>query len=209
MQLTPASFTELTLQDCGTELSYTAKEYLGTVISAAQRLDRLIHDVLTLSRVSMQALELTTVKIERLVESILRERPDFRHPSADVEIQPPLPSVRGHDTLLTQVFTNLVENAVKFVKPGTKPKIRVWSEPAGDVVKLWVEDNGIGIEPQEQGKIFELFGRNNRAKDYEGTGIGLAIVRKAVERLGGRVGVLSEPGLGSRFWVELPLAKEV
>lgn len=203
------SFGEITLQDCGAELSHAAKEYLRNIVSAAQRLDRLIHDVLTLSRLSMQPLELTTVNIEELIVGIVRERPDFQAPSAEVQIQRPIPVVRGHHTLLTQVFANLLENAVKFVKPATKPQVRVRSEPAGDKVRVWIEDNGIGIDPQAQEQVFKLFGRNNRAKDYEGTGIGLAIVRKAVERMGGEVGVLSQVGIGSRFWVDLSPAAAV
>lgn len=198
-------FAEVTLQDCGAELSHAGKGYLGNIIGSAQRLDRLIRDVLTLSRLSMQPLELTTVNIEELIMGIVHERPEFQAPSADVQIQGPIPAVRGQHTLLTQVFANLLENAAKFVKPGTKPQIRVWSEPAGDKVRVWIEDKGIGIDPQAKEQVFKLFGRNNRAKHYEGTGIGLAIVRKAVERLGGEVGVLSEPGIGSRFWVDLSL----
>jgi signal transduction histidine kinase len=94
-------------------------------------------------------------------------------------------------------------NAVKFVERGVKPRVRVYSQAMTDRVRLWVEDNGIGIEPGAQEKVFELFERGPRRTEYEGTGIGLAIVQKAVERMGGRVGVESEPGSGSRFWLEL------
>ena len=92
---------------------------------------------------------------------------------------------------------------MKFVKPGEKPRVRVWAEPKAEQTRIWVEDCGIGIEGSSFDKIFSLFGRGEHAAGYEGTGIGLAIVRKAVERMGGRVGLESKVGEGSRFWVEL------
>src|SRR5207249_11401036 len=91
---------------------------------------------------------------------------------------------------------------------GTAPQVRIWAEEKQPWVRLWVEDNGIGIEKQAQGRLFGVFQRLHPASDYEGTGIGLAIVRRAVERMGGTVGVESEPNRGSRFWVELKSAVE-
>jgi len=107
----------------------------------------------------------------------------------------------GSEALLTQCFANLLGNAVKFVAPGVQPRARLYVEPAGDYTRIWIEDNGIGIPPHAQERLFKMFQR--LTPDYEGTGIGLAIVRKVVQRMGGRVGVESEPGNGSRFWVEL------
>lgn len=198
------SFTEFVIQDCGAELSRTGKDYLEKVSQAARRLDRLIQDVLSLSRVRREQVQMGAVDLERLVESIIQERPQWQEPAAEVRIEGPLSPVRGHEALLTQIVSNLLSNAVKFVTPGVKPKVRVRSEMDADRVRLWVEDNGIGIERHALERVFELFGRNQRAKDYEGTGIGLAIVRKAAQRMGGLVGVESQPGQGSRFWVELP-----
>ena len=101
---------------------------------------------------------------------------------------------------------NLVANAVKFVSPGVAPKVNIWTERRGDFVRVWFEDNGIGIAPDDHQRVFGLFERMYSSEKYPGTGIGLAIVKKGIERLGGEVGVESELGQGSRFWFELPAA---
>ena len=102
---------------------------------------------------------------------------------------------------LAQCFSNLLNNAVKFVAVGVVPQVRVSEEVRGDRVRLWFADNGIGIPAEHHKRIFEIFQRLN--PNYEGTGIGLALVRKVTQRLGGQVGVESEAGQGSRFWIEL------
>jgi len=102
-----------------------------------------------------------------------------------------------------QCVDNLFSNAVKFVSPGVLPRVTVRSEVVGQDVRLWFEDNGIGISLPNQERIFALFGRINPVAEFEGTGIGLTIVRKAVERMGGKAGVESESGKGSRFWIQL------
>ncbi len=107
----------------------------------------------------------------------------------------------GNEAGLTQCFSNILTNAVKFVQPGKVPKVRIWAENRGEYVRLWFEDNGIGIAKRHQEQIFVMFQRLSRS--YEGTGIGLALVSKAVERMQGKVGVESEEGNGSRFWIEL------
>ena len=112
--------------------------------------------------------------------------------------------VAGHEASLSQCFSSLLDNAVKFVKPGERARVRVWSERNDGMVRVNVEDNGIGIGSEHYGRIFDMFQRLHPAGVYEGNGIGLTIVRQAVERMGGTVGVESSPGKGSRFWVELP-----
>jgi len=122
---------------------------------------------------------------------------------------------------LTQCLSNLLANAVKFVVPGSQPIVRVWSEfietgasdlrnlsrlPRSRMVRLYIQDNGIGIPKEAQEKIFAIFQR--LGKGYEGTGIGLAIVKKAAERMGGKVGVISEMGQGSTFWLQLKAADD-
>src|SRR5204863_3007187 len=99
-------------------------------------------------------------------------------------------------------------NAVKFCAEGVTPEVTVWEEKKGDMVRVWVEDNGIGIAPEHRERIFRIFERLHDRDRYTGTGIGLAIVQKAITRMGGRVGVESEVGRGSRFWFELPAHKE-
>ncbi len=106
--------------------------------------------------------------------------------------------------MLTQVFSHLLGNAVKFVPPGVKPRVRVWAETQGDHVRFFIEDNGIGIPADQQERVFGIFQQAN--KGYEGTGIGLAIVKKAVDRMGGKVTVRSEPGRGCTFCIEVQRA---
>jgi signal transduction histidine kinase len=101
------------------------------------------------------------------------------------------------------VVSNLVSNATKFVPPGETPQVRIWAEEKGEFVRLWVEDNGIGIALEYRERIFRIFERLHGVETYPGTGIGLAIVQKGVERLGGRAGVESVEGVGSKFWIEL------
>ena len=114
-----------------------------------------------------------------------------------------LPVMTGDPRAFKQIVLNLVSNAIKFVAPGVTPEVRIRAEEKGGFVRLWVEDNGIGIAAQYRERIFRIFERLHGVESYPGTGIGLAIVQKGVERLGGRAGVESTEGAGSQFWIEL------
>jgi signal transduction histidine kinase len=107
----------------------------------------------------------------------------------------------GNQTILLQVVSNLISNAIKFVAPNIIPRLHIWTEVKNDYVYLSIEDNGIGIEKSHQERIFQVFERLHGSEAYSGTGIGLAIVKKAMERLGGKVGVESKLLEGSCFWV--------
>ena len=107
-----------------------------------------------------------------------------------MKIVGPLPRILGHEATLTQVFSNLLGNATKFVAPGTRPHITIWSEDVGDRARIYVEDNGIGIKAENHDRIFQMFVQLNESQLYGGTGIGLAIVKKAVESMEGRSGWL-------------------
>jgi signal transduction histidine kinase len=185
------------------------------------------------------------VDLFQLLDGLVQTYPNLQPHKADIRIEPRLPAVLGNEAALTQCFSNLLGNAVKFAKPGAQPHIRIWAElrtpgpesslessgsgiparaprdthdpfasaspvagqpshPASPVVRIWVEDDGIGIPEHSLQRIFDMFQR--ATTDQEGTGIGLAIVRKVVERMGGAAGVESQPGQGSRFWVELAKA---
>ena len=102
------------------------------------------------------------------------------------------------------LLANLVGNSLKYVEKEVRPRVRIWAEQYPDSVRLWIQDNGIGIASEHQERIFHVFERLHGSEHYPGTGIGLAIVRKGAERMGGQVGVQSQPGQGSRFWVQLP-----
>ena len=132
------------------------------------------------------------------LEAVVAER------NARIEVADDLPRVRANRTALAQAITNLLSNAIKFVPEGIAPRVRVYAEAIEAAVRVWVADNGIGIDPENRERIFTAFERLHGVEEYPGTGIGLAIVRKGVERMGGRVGVESEPGQGNRFWIELP-----
>jgi signal transduction histidine kinase len=114
--------------------------------------------------------------------------------------------VLAHEPSLSQVISNLLSNAVKFVAPGTHPRVLIGFEATSSTVRLWFQDNGIGIKREYQQRLFGMFERLHPEREYEGTGIGLAIVRKAMERMNGRVGMASDGVSGSRFWIELPPA---
>ncbi|MDB6026260.1 MAG: hypothetical protein JWM68_2483, partial [Verrucomicrobiales bacterium] len=124
-----------------------------------------------------------------------------------VTVEDPLPPVIGHAATVENMVTNLISNAIKYVRPGTRPKVNIRADKIGGMVRLWVEDNGIGIASEYYEKIFGVFSRLHSPDKYSGTGIGLAIVRKGAERLNGGCGVESTLGKGSRFWIELPLAE--
>jgi PAS domain S-box-containing protein len=180
-------------------------EYLQRIITGASRLDKLIQDALNYNRAVLQEMPLQPVALGPLLRGLVETYPNLASVNADIELEAALPTVLGNEALLTQCFSNLLGNAVKFVAPGVRPQVRVWAETREGVARIWVGDNGIGIPEIAQRRLFGMFQKLDR--EYEGTGAGLAIVRKVIERMGGRVGAESEPGRGSRFWVELPLAR--
>ena len=197
-------FADVLLKECGNCLNADRKDYLRRIAAAADRMDNLIIDALDYSKAIQKEIPLHTVDADALLRGILESYPAFQTPNAEIEISGSIPLVMGNQAALTQCFSNLLGNAIKFVKPGIAPKIRVWAEERSTpnpVVRLWFEDNGIGIAQESQNRIFEMFQRLN--KEYEGTGIGLALVRKVIQRMGGQVGVASESGKGSRFWLDL------
>jgi signal transduction histidine kinase len=197
-------YAQILMEECGPNLDRDSNEYLTRIARAANRLDRLIQDVLTYSRVARSAVQLMPVNLDNLVREILQQYPTFQPPRADIRVLDPLPCVLGHEASLTQCISNLIANAVKFVPPDRQPQVRIHTGHQNGSAQIFFEDNGIGIAPENQLRIFNIFERINADTEYEGTGIGLAIVKKTVERMGGDVGVESELGRGSRFWIRLP-----
>ena len=196
-------FSELLVEEAGAALSATGQDYANRINKAAQFMDALLSDLLAFSRISQHHVELTAVDLNPVVESVLaRLQKEIREKDARLESGGPWPVVQAHEPTLTQILFNLVNNALKFAVPGVAPRVRLRVEERGEFVRVWVEDNGIGIAPDHQVQIFKVFTRLQGEK-YQGTGIGLAIVQKGVERMGGRVGVESASGQGSRFWFEL------
>jgi len=191
------------LSDYRDRLDAEARQYLDRICRASNRLDSLVQDVLAYSRVAKGEIDLYPVNMERLIEDILTTTPEFQPPRALIIMEKPLSHVLGHEAYLTQCVTNLLGNGVKFVAAGVVPVIRVRSERVGGKVRFWFEDNGIGIDPLHYERIFQIFGQVYPEKKYGGTGIGLAIVRKAAHRMNGEVGLESGLDKGSRFWLLL------
>jgi len=197
-------FANILRQDHGAQLDPAGRGYVARIGAAAERMHRLVSDVLTYSRVSRQALRLDAVPLQPLVLDIIEQYPPLKE--AHIHIAGQLPSVLGNQGALTQVISNLLTNAVKFVPPGRAPQIEMSATANEQWVTLSIRDNGLGIAPEYHERIFRMFERIHSSEKYEGTGIGLAIVRRAVGRMGGVVGVESAEGQGSRFWVKLPRA---
>ena len=199
-------YADAVLEDYGERLDADGRELLARIRKNGARMDLLIQDLLTYSRISRREVSVAPVAVETLLRDVIQQYPEMLPPRAEVAVMGPMPRVLAHEPSLTQVVSNLLSNAVKFVAPGTTPRVRVSAESQAGRVRLWFEDNGIGIDPEHQSRLFGMFERVHPDRHYEGTGIGLAIVRKAVERMNGRAGVESDGRSGSRFWIELPSA---
>jgi PAS domain S-box-containing protein len=199
-------YCHILLEDGAADLSSENLSYLKRIGQSAERLDRLVQDVLAYTRVSRMEMEMKPVNTEHLIMDVLRNYTGEHRPVPEIVIDRPLLNILGHEASLVQCVANLVGNALKFVPAGTNPHIHIWTERVTDQVRLWVEDNGLGLQEGQNEKIFNMFERLPEAREYPGTGIGLAIVKKAVNRMHGEVGVASTPGKGSRFWIQLPSA---
>jgi signal transduction histidine kinase/CheY-like chemotaxis protein len=198
-------FAEIASLLCGDRAPKEAKESLRKISTSAERMESLITDALNYSRSVRHELPLTDVDTGALLRGMLDSYPELQPSRAHVQVEGDLPVVLGNEAGLTQCFSNLLGNAAKFVQPGKKPLIRVWAEERDGWARIWVQDQGIGISKEMLPRVFDMFSRGSR--DYEGTGIGLALVRKVTQRMGGRAGVESEEGKGSRFWIELRLGE--
>jgi PAS domain S-box-containing protein len=202
-----AGFSQVLLKDFSGSLGAEAKDYVERIAEASRRMDALIQDLLSYSRVTRVCLRTEALDLDRLVAELVAELgPELRQRHARIEVDPGLPRARGDATAVRHVLSNLLSNALKFVAPGVTPAVRVRGERGEGRTRICVEDNGIGIAPEHHERIFGVFQRLHRTEEYPGTGIGLAIVKKAVERMNGVVGLESAPGRGSRFWVDLPAA---
>ena len=200
-------YAEALLEEYNGRINATGMEYLQRIRRAAARMDMLIQDVLAYSRIAKGEITLKKVNLEEVIKDVLQNYPTLQKDHAQILVCTPFPPVMGHEAYLTQIFSNLLTNAVKFIAPGTSPLVKISAETEENFVKFCVEDNGIGIAPEHQKQIFEIFGRVYSEKKFEGTGIGLAIAKKAAERMGGSIKVDSDIGKGSRFFVILQRAE--
>lgn len=200
-------FARVLLEDYGEDLDDAARDYLDRIVAGACRMDTLIQDLLVYSRLGHTELSLGPISLKQLVNEIVRQiAPDVEAKKAEIRVADELPEVVANKMALGQALENLITNGLKFIPEGRTPTVRIEAETIGKLVRLWIIDNGIGIPEEHHSRIFRVFERLHTADTYPGTGIGLAIVRKGVERMNGRVGLESTPGQGSRFWIELPAA---
>jgi PAS domain S-box-containing protein len=198
-------FATALLEDHGAALGPEGRDYATRIVEAARRMDVLIQDLLAYSRLGREQLALAAVDLDRIVGEVLRGMEgELRGRGAAVEVIGVLGRAVAQERILHQVLANLISNAVKFVAPGTPPRVRLRAEALGDRRRLWVEDNGIGVPPEHRDRVFRVFERLHSQDRYPGTGIGLAIVRRGAERMGGAAGLESDTGRGSRFWIDLP-----
>ncbi len=194
-------FAEILMSDFGEKIGEEGMLFLRRIISASDRMDRLIQDVLSFSKISRDSVALEPVDLAALLSGILETYPNLSALGTHIRLQGNFPKVLGNAAALTQCLSNLLGNAVKFVTPGVTPEISVWAEPQEKMVTIYIRDNGIGIPQEVQKRIFDIFYHHGGV--YEGTGIGLAIVKKAVERIGGSIAVHSEPEKGSTFMLKV------
>lgn len=196
-------FALLLIKNHETSIDARSLDQLRRINASAGRMDALINDVLTYSRLLRSEIILQPVNLDDLVRLIVTTYPNLQANGAEIAIERPLPVVLANEAGLTQCISNLLSNAVKFVASGGTARVRVRADEIDGDVRLWIEDNGIGIAPVDHARVWNIFTRIGRARDYDGTGIGLAIVRKAVERMNGKIGMESALGHGSKFWIRL------
>jgi len=198
-------YSRLLLEDHYENLDEEGRQFLEIIRGAALRMSRLIDDLLDYSRMERRPMKTGSVGLRKLIDSTLREREEeISERGIDVKISLPFDTVKADGDGITLALGNFLENAVKFSEPSRGPEIEIGGSEDDSSWVIWVRDNGIGFDMSFHDRIFGIFQRLHRSEDYEGTGVGLAIVKKAVERMGGRTWAESKPGEGSIFYMEIP-----
>jgi signal transduction histidine kinase/PAS domain-containing protein len=201
------AFADAVIEDEAPRLSGTGRRFLERIADGVGRLDRMTTDLLDYSKLSRGELRQGSVDLGRVVQLALQDLDNqVAAVRASVEVAQPLPEVLAHEALLVQVFDNLIGNALKFVAPGTVPHVRIRAREIDEWVEVEVTDNGIGIAPSERERVFGVFERLHGQEGYPGTGIGLAIVRRALERMGASARITDAPDGGTMFIVCLRAA---
>jgi PAS domain S-box-containing protein len=198
-------YSRLLWEDYRDRLDDDGRFLLGSVRQAAAQMHQLIDDLLAYSRLERRAIDGAELEILPIVEGLLAERADeIRERSVHVELTAPAATVLADRDGFAQAFRNLLDNALRFTAQSPEPRIDVGGTAEPGTYTLWVRDNGISFDMGYHDRIFEIFQRLHRQDEYPGTGIGLALVRKAMQRMGGRVWAESRPGSGATFYLEVP-----
>lgn len=199
-------YSRLLLEDYSDKLDDEGRRFLGSVRQACLQMGQLIDDLLAYSQLERRAINVTAVKPRAVLDSLPASyAEDIRERGVVFNVNLPDVAVKADPNGLAQVLRNLLDNALKFSRLAKPPEIEIAGRVEDGMAILWVKDNGIGFDMKFTDRIFDIFQRLHRAEDYPGTGIGLAIVRKAMERMGGRVWAVSAPGKGATFYIEIPL----
>jgi light-regulated signal transduction histidine kinase (bacteriophytochrome) len=199
-----ASYIQLLQRRYKNQLSAEADEFISYAVDGVVRMKTLINDLLIYSRVNTKESPLEDVDCNKaLQQSLTNLRASIEESSAEVIVEN-LPTVRANPLHMSQLFQNLISNALKFKKPGTKPVVKITAKHAGNEWHFTVSDNGIGIDKEFSDKIFVIFQRLHNSAEYQGTGIGLAICKRIIEKLGGHLWVESVPGEGASFNFTVP-----
>jgi signal transduction histidine kinase len=198
-------YTHLLLSECAASLDATGQSYAGKIVQAAERMDLLINGLMEYGRLGHEDYRMEPIQLRLIVKRLISQLSNGgKYP--EVTLGETWPEVLGNVVLLELVIYHLLSNAFKFTRPSVVTQLRIWMENRAGSVRVWIEDNGIGVPMEYADKVFGIFQRLHPVGQYPGTGIGLAIVAKAISRMKGRVGVEANPKGGSRFWFELRLA---
>jgi len=198
-------YSRLLLDDHAHSLNEEGREFLHAIRRGATQMAQLIDALLEYSRLERRNLVVGRVEMRPLIENLLNEfQNEMKARAVQVTVNLPFDSVDHDHPSLYQALHNLLENALKFTQKQPQPHIEIGGEERDTSRILWVRDNGIGFDLQYHDRIFEIFQRLNHSDEYPGTGVGLSIVRKAMERVGGRVWAVSAPGEGATFFLEIP-----
>ena len=203
-----SSYTQLLMRRYGDKLDGDAKEFTAFIVDGATRMKQLIEDLLAYSRVGTRDKNFKPADAGSSLKRALTNLRAAIQDSGATVTQDGLPTIPCDEVQLAQLFQNLIGNALKFRKPDAAPAVHVGAADNGMEWEFTVRDNGIGIEPQYFERIFMVFQRLHNKGEYPGTGIGLAIVKKVVERHGGRIWVQSQPGAGTTFHFTMPKERE-
>ena len=202
-----ASYTQLLAKRYKAQLDSDAHEFIAYAVDGATRMQVLINDLLTYSRVGTKGKDLEMTNCDTILDHTLDNLRKSIEENAAKVTRNPLPSVMADDVQLGQLFQNLISNAIKF--RSDKPlHVHVWADRNENKWTISVRDNGIGIDPEYSDRIFVIFQQLHGKEEYPGTGIGLAICKKIVERHGGHIWIESEPGKGSTFHFTMPMKGE-